>query len=158
MQKYGTYKDMIKAETGIFYLVTEVDAEIAEKENEIKRIGKTEKEQPSEGPAHESDGCPIENVVLRGEIMSELAKIAKRMHSELIDSDGIIDDLEIETFYFPAERIGQCDGYVRIIGDAGAYDFETRILNDALIYWGWTPPTKEFLETKQKKLTEEATP
>ena len=82
----------------------------------------------------------------------EIKEISERMHNDLIREDGSIEDHDIETFYFPAEYIGQCDGYLRIIGDAGAYGFETRILNDALIFWGWTPPTKEFLEAKNKEL------
>ena len=69
-------------------------------------------------------------------------RVAKRMHTELINQEGIIEDEEIETYYFPCERVGQADGYLRLIGDAGAYNFETRLQNDSLIHWGWIQKTE----------------
>jgi hypothetical protein len=72
--------------------------------------------------------------------MDQAAEIIKRMNTDFIDPiDGTIEDEPIETFYFQCERVGQADGYLRLLGDAGAYDFETRILNTALIHWGWMP-------------------
>ena len=85
----------------------------------------------------------------------ERRELIKRMNSDLIDAEGIVTDRWIETYYYPSQYIGQCDGYLRIIGDAGGYDFETRIINDALIYWGWTPPTKEVLEAKKREFEKE---
>jgi len=75
------------------------------------------------------------------------------MHLDLIDQiDGTIEDEPIETFYFACEKVGQADGYLRILGDAGAYNFETRILNEVLVHWGWMPKDEAEKLKSEKEL------
>lgn len=49
------------------------------------------------------------------------------IHSDNIDSNGVVTDAIIETFYTPIDSACLGDGYVRIFADNGGTDIETRI-------------------------------
>lgn len=57
---------------------------------------------------------------------------------EGIDSDGIIEDLEVETYYAPLEKLIEAEGFLRVIADNGFTDVETRIPYSRLGMMGWT--------------------
>jgi hypothetical protein len=54
-----------------------------------------------------------------------------------IDSDGIVEDLDVETYYAPLDSLIEADDYLRVIADNGFTDVETRIPYSALEEMGW---------------------
>jgi hypothetical protein len=65
-----------------------------------------------------------------------------------IDADGIVEDLEAETYYNPLKQLVVEDGFLRVIGDNDFTDIEIRIPFLALETLGFqktgNPETKEM--------------
>jgi hypothetical protein len=54
-----------------------------------------------------------------------------------VDEDGIVEDLDVETYYKPFMRLLDGDGYLRVIADDDFVDIETRIPHGFLEAAGW---------------------
>lgn len=55
-----------------------------------------------------------------------------------IDSDRIVEDLEVETYYAPLEELIEAEGFLRVIGDVNDFtNVEIRIPHAELEKLGW---------------------
>lgn len=59
-----------------------------------------------------------------------------------IDEDGIIEDMEIETYYCPLSYVADAGEYLRIGGDNGGTDVEIRVPVEMFEQNGWQRVTK----------------
>ena len=62
-----------------------------------------------------------------------LGKDKKEMLTEKIDNEGVVEDLEVETYLATVEQVIMEDKYIRLIGDNGATDVEMRLSIEEII-------------------------
>jgi hypothetical protein len=77
----------------------------------------------------------------------------ERIHTDFVNENGIVTDmpeLSVETYYEPLLRLAingpVGNRYLRVYVDSdGPVNIETRIPFSAMIQFGWTPPTEEWI-------------
>jgi len=79
-------------------------------------------------------------------------------YSEHVRDDNTMDDTDVETHFRPLKYIQsagpESQRYLRITMDDDPLDIETRVLYQALVALGWTPPAETF-PIEREKYTEQ---